>query len=100
MCSCVFRCKSLAEFRRPQAAEEGGIVFSGGVYVGKHSSQAASVWPFPGTQTKPSEAGVCLGEEGQGSKVSPGRQAGGNGADFDPTMRAAVCIPSKKCLHF
>ena len=36
-------CKSLAEFRRPQTAEEGQIVFSGGVYVGKHTSQAASV---------------------------------------------------------
>ena len=33
-------CKSLAEFRRPQTAEEGQIVFSGGVYVGKHTSQA------------------------------------------------------------
>ena len=36
-------CKSLAEFRRPQTAEEGQIVFSGGVYVGKHTSQATSV---------------------------------------------------------
>ena len=36
-------CKSLAEFRRPQTAEEGQIVFSGGVYVGKHTPQAASV---------------------------------------------------------
>ena len=36
-------CKSLAEFRRPQTAEEGQIVFSGGVYVGKHTSQDASV---------------------------------------------------------
>ena len=36
-------CKSLAEFRRPQTAEEGQIVFSGGVYVGKHTHQAASV---------------------------------------------------------
>ena len=36
-------CKSLAEFRRPQTAEEGQIVFSGGVYVGKHTSQASSV---------------------------------------------------------
>ena len=36
-------CKSLAEFRRPQTAEEGRIVFSGGVYVGKHTFQAASV---------------------------------------------------------
>ena len=36
-------CKSLAEFRRPQTAEEGQIVFSGGVYVGKHTSQEASV---------------------------------------------------------
>ena len=36
-------CKSLAEFRRPQGAEEGQIVFSGGVYVGKHSAQPTSV---------------------------------------------------------
>ena len=31
---------------------------------------------------------VCLGEEGQGSGVNPGRQAGANGADFDPTKCA------------
>ncbi|BFK88238.1 hypothetical protein I4200191B4_25440 [Pseudoflavonifractor gallinarum] len=40
---CDWRCKSLAEFRRPQTAEKVKIVFSGGVYVGKHSAQAASV---------------------------------------------------------
>ena len=31
---------------------------------------------------------VCLGEKGQGSGVNPGRQAGANGADFDPTKCA------------
>ena len=36
-------CKGLAEFRRPQTVEEGQIVFSGGVYVGKHSAQPTSV---------------------------------------------------------
>ena len=40
---CDLCCKSLAEFRRPQTAEERRIVFSGGVYVGKHTSQATSV---------------------------------------------------------
>ena len=43
MCGCTLAGKSLAEFRRPQAAEGMEIVFSGGVYVGKNSSQAASV---------------------------------------------------------
>ena len=38
-----FMQESLAEFRRPQTAGEGQIVFSGGVYVGKHTSQATSV---------------------------------------------------------
>ena len=36
-------CKGLAEFRRPQTVEKGRIVFSGGVYVGKHSAQPTSV---------------------------------------------------------
>ena len=36
-------CKGLAEFRRPQTVEESRIVFSGGVYVGKHSAQPTSV---------------------------------------------------------
>ena len=43
VCFCALCRKGLAEFRRPQTAEEDRIVFSGGVYVGKHSSQAASV---------------------------------------------------------
>ena len=38
-------CKSLAEFRCPQTTEERQSVFSGGVYVGKHTPQAASVRP-------------------------------------------------------
>ena len=32
---CDLCCKSLAEFRRPQTAEGGESIFSGGVYVGK-----------------------------------------------------------------
>ena len=40
---CALCCKRLAEFRRPQTAEEGQIVFAGGMYVGKHTSQATSV---------------------------------------------------------
>ena len=40
---CDLCSKSLAEFRRPQTAEECQIVFSGGMYVGKHTSQATSV---------------------------------------------------------
>ena len=36
--------RSVSTFLRPlETAEEGQIVFSGGVYVGKHTSQAASV---------------------------------------------------------
>ena len=41
--SCHTRYKSLAEFCHPQTAEKRPIVFSGGVYVGKHTSQDASV---------------------------------------------------------
>ncbi|WP_347072574.1 hypothetical protein [Intestinimonas butyriciproducens] len=40
---CDFCCKSLAEFRRPQTAEAHQSVFFGGMYVEKHSFQAASV---------------------------------------------------------
>ena len=49
-------CKILAEFRCPH--NESQSVFSGGVYIGKHSPQAASVRLSPKTQTKPSEAGL------------------------------------------
>ena len=38
-----FRRKGLAEFRRPKTTEGNQSVFSGGVYVGKHSYQATSV---------------------------------------------------------
>ena len=51
---------------------------------------------------------VCLGEKGQGSGVNPGRQAGANGADFDPTKcaqrpaspRKNACIIEKRVEVF
>ena len=51
---------------------------------------------------------VCLGEKGQGSGVNPGRQAGANGADFDPTKcaqrpaspRKNACIFEKRVEVF
>ena len=59
-------CKSLAEFRRPQTAEEGQIVFSGGVYVGKHTSQDASV--RTGNPNKAQRSGFVWERRGKGAE--------------------------------
>ena len=59
-------CKSLAEFRRPQTAEEGQIVFSGGVYVGKHTPQAASV--RTGNPNKAQRSGFVWERRGKGAE--------------------------------
>ncbi|BFK86570.1 hypothetical protein I4200191B4_08760 [Pseudoflavonifractor gallinarum] len=63
---CDLCCKSLAEFRRPQTAEEGQIVFSGGVYVGKHSSQATSV--RAGNPNKTQRSGFVWERKGKGAE--------------------------------
>ena len=41
--SSIYAARASQSSAVPQTAEEGQIVFSGGVYVGKHTSQAASV---------------------------------------------------------
>ena len=99
-------CKSLAEFRRPADGGRGSNrVFRRRVRRKTH---------FPGRkcanrEPKQSPAKrVCLGEKGQGSGVNPGRQAGANGADFDPTKcaqrpaspRKNACIFEKRVEVF
>ncbi|BFK86528.1 hypothetical protein I4200191B4_08340 [Pseudoflavonifractor gallinarum] len=66
MYCCMLEAQSLAEFRCPQTAEQSLIVFSGGVYVGKHSSQAASV--RAGNPNEAQQSGFVWERRGKGVK--------------------------------
>ena len=64
--SSIYAARASQSSAVPQTAEEGQIVFSGGVYVGKHTSQAASV--RTGNPNKAQRSGFVWERRGKGAE--------------------------------
>ena len=64
--SSIYAARASQSSAVPQTAEEGQIVFSGGVYVGKHTPQAASV--RTGNPNKAQRSGFVWERRGKGAE--------------------------------